>query len=203
MIRQLRNAHNVNMNARSSFFSAFCINVIPFTFVAISKSVLCCCVGNMDFAERRWPVPMLFAQKSQFTRITASVNAKFGYRYYRQALRRCNVRTSLHLVSRIFKECCNWSVAVKLFGSTTIHSCFIYYLLYSVSALALRSMYLHSYLLLCIYRIFLIFSIRCKNKKNMLLSCHPSVDSVDCSPLWEAFMPLLEEKCPQDGVVVL
>ena len=30
---------------------------------------------------------------------------------------------------------------------------------------------------------------------------HPSVDFVDSSPLWEAFMPLLEEKCPQDGVV--
>ena len=36
----------------------------------------------------------------------------------------------------------------------------------------------------------------------MLFSCHPSVDSVDCSPQWEPYMPLLEERCQQGGVVV-
>ena len=36
----------------------------------------------------------------------------------------------------------------------------------------------------------------------MLLSCHPSVDSVDSSPQWEPYMSLLEERCQQGGVVV-
>ena len=31
---------------------------------------------------------------------------------------------------------------------------------------------------------------------------HPSVDFVDSSPLWEPYMPLLEERCPKGGVVV-
>ena len=30
----------------------------------------------------------------------------------------------------------------------------------------------------------------------------PSVDFVDSSPLWEPYMPLLEERCPKGGVVV-
>ncbi len=34
-----------------------------------------------------------------------------------------------------------------------------------------------------------------------VFSCHPSVDFVDSSPLWEPYMPLLEKRCPKGGVV--
>ena len=40
------------------------------------------------------------------------------------------------------------------------------------------------------------------NDLNAHFFSHPSVDFVDSSPLWEPYMPLLEERCPKGGVVV-
>ena len=39
------------------------------------------------------------------------------------------------------------------------------------------------------------------NDLNAHFFSHPSVDFVDSSPLWEPYMPLLEERCPKGGVV--